>query len=796
MTAYPPARRLVRFLFASLLLSWTAALAQPIRLHPDNGHYFLFREKPVVLIGSSEHYGAIINLDFDYIRYLDETRACGLNLVRVFSGTYRENPGAFNIEENTLSPLTGRSVAPWKRTETAGAADGGNRFDLTQWDGAYFHRLRDFTREAGKRGIIVELTFFSSIYDDGLWALSPMNTANHINGVGNSGRAAAYSPTGNLLPFQKALARKCATELRDFDNVIFEISNEPYMGGIPKAWEDEIIDELVATEAGFPHRHLIARNVFNNEGLIENPHPAVSLFNFHYAKPVAASANLSLGKALGDDETGFAGKEDFAYRREAWEFLFSGGALFNHLDFSFTATREDGIASQSAPGGGGPGIRRQLGVLRWFVEEMPLVDLQWQPDLVSGGVPAGTTATAIGKPGSAYGIYLAGGTQTDLVLDLPAGTYRGRWIDPRSGLARSEVAEFVHGGGGRTLSSPTYNEDLVLQLSGGSSPRPRVTLTAPAYNRVVSSNSGGFTLSAEASAITGQVQRVEFFEGEKSLGTVTAAPYNLAVTNPAEGRHLFRAKVVTTDDREGFSPPLKVLVVGPFQSGVNLNGGALMVDGNALQSEADATGDGLTTNNARPVSLGGSLQLYPVPDPTTSDLLGDQLLLSGPVPDAPLGISHPVPDGYYDVFLYVVEGQASHSRDMIVSLEGETVATGVGDLAIGEWHKYGPYRTRVSGGKLDISLEKETKGAPKIAGFTIYQAEEPPSEGWLEIERDKDVLVLTYPAGLPGAVVEASDTLAGPDWEDLPDPEGAFSDRNVIPVAIDRPARFFRLRMD
>lgn len=796
MTRYPTDRRIAPLFVLLLLLSWVAAFAQPLRLHPDNGRYFLFREKPVVLIGSSEHYGAIINLDFDYIRYLDETRACGLNLVRVFSGTYRENPGAFNIEDNTLCPLPGRSIAPWKRTETAGAADGGNRFDLTQWDAAYFHRLRDFTREAGKRGIIVELTFFSSIYDDGLWALSPMNAANHINGVGNSGRAAAYSPAGDLLPFQKALARKCATELKDFDNVILEISNEPYMGGIPKAWEDQIIDELVATGAGLPHHHLIARNVFNNEGLIESPHPAVSLFNFHYAKPVAASANLGLGKALGDDETGFAGKEDFAYRKEAWEFLFSGGALFNHLDFSFTATREDGIASQSAPGGGGPGIRRQLGVLRWFMEEMPLTDLQWQPDLVTGGVPAGATATAIGKPGTAYGVYLAGGTQADLVLDLPVATYRGRWIDPRSGLARDEIAEFTHGGGARTLPSPTYNEDLVLQLSAEVSPRPRVTITAPAYNRVVSSNSGGFTLSAEASAVTGQVQKVEFFEGEKSLGTVTAAPYNLAVTNLSEGRHLFRAKVVTTDGREGFSPPLKVLVVGPFQSGVNLNGTALMVDGNPLQSEADAAGDGLVTTNAQPVSLGGSLQLYPVPDPSTLDLLGDQLLLSGPAPDAPLGLSHPVPDGYYDVFLFVVEAQTSHSRDMVVSLEGETVATGVGDLAIGEWHKYGPYRTRVTGGKLDISLEKDTKGAPKIAGFTVYQADPPATEGWLAIERDADVVVLTYPAGLPGAVVETSETLAGGDWEDLPDPAASFSDRNVIPVEIGGGSRFFRLRMD
>lgn len=797
MTAFPTAGRIVRFLITCLLLSWTVAFAQPIRLHPDNGRYFLFREKPVVLMGSSEHYGALINLDFDYIRYLDETRACGLNFVRIFTGTYRENTGAFNIPDNTLSPLQGRSVAPWKRTETAGAADGGNRFDLSQWDPAYFHRLRDFTREASKRGIVVEITLFSLIYDDGLWALSPMNAANHINGVGASGRLAAFNPSGDLLPFQKALARKCATELKDFDNVIYEICNEPYQANIAKAWENRIIDELVAAEAGFPHRHLIAQNVFNYEGVIEDPHPSVSLFNFHYAKPVAASANLGLGKAIGDDETGFAGQEDFTYRREAWEFLFSGGALFNHLDFSFTAAREDGIASQTAPGGGGPGIRRQLGILRWFIEEMPLTDLQRQPGLVTGGVPGGATATAIGVPGIAYGIYLAGGTRADLSLDLPAGTYRGRWIDPRSGLASDEIAEFTHTGGARTFASPGYAEDIVLSLSGGPAPRPRVAITSPAYHRVFSTNSVSLTLSAEASAVVGQLQGVEFFDGDRSLGTVSAAPYHLTFTPLTEGRHVFRARTITTNGREGFSPPVKVLVVGPFQSGVNLNGGALTVDGNLLQSEVEATGDGLVTINARPVSTAGSPQLYPVPDPSTSLLLGDQLLLSGSAPDAPLGLSHPVPDGHYDVFLYVVEGQASHSRDMVVGLEGTTVATGIGNLAKGEWLKYGPYRTHVEDGKLDISLEKDTKGAPKIAGFTIYQADPPPVEGSLAIERVDDVVVLTYPAGLPhGAVVEVSESLAGADWEDLEDPPASFSDRNVVPVAVDRATRFFRLRID
>ena len=38
--------------------------AQPISLHPENPHYFEYKGKPVLLITSGEHYGAVINQGF------------------------------------------------------------------------------------------------------------------------------------------------------------------------------------------------------------------------------------------------------------------------------------------------------------------------------------------------------------------------------------------------------------------------------------------------------------------------------------------------------------------------------------------------------------------------------------------------------------------------------------------------------------------------------------------------------------------------------------------------------------
>src|SRR2546423_7055192 len=168
-------------LFAALL---PAAPPEPIALHPKNPHYFLFRGKPTVLITSGEHYGAVLNLDFNYFEYLTTLKAGGLNLTRTFPGAYVEPRGAFNIARNTLAPAAGRFICPWARSDIPGYPNGGNKFDLSKWDPDYFKRLKDFMTQASRRGIVVELNLFTPFYEENIWALSPQKASNNINGVG------------------------------------------------------------------------------------------------------------------------------------------------------------------------------------------------------------------------------------------------------------------------------------------------------------------------------------------------------------------------------------------------------------------------------------------------------------------------------------------------------------------------------------------------------------------------------------------------------------------------------------
>lgn len=471
--------RFVRALLVGLTGSLVANAAAPIKLHPQNPHYFQWRGQPTVLITSAEHYGAVVNLDFDYARYLDTLARDKMNLTRLFTGgAYIEPMGAFNIERNTLAPGANRYITPWLRSEQPGYAGGGNKFDLSRWNEAYFKRLRDFVAHASKRGVVVEVNLFCPMYEEKQWLLSPFHAGNNINGLGNIGRTNVFTldqHTG-LLEVQERMTRRIVQELRDFDNVYYEICNEPYFGGVTIPWQHHIAEVIVAAQKGHRYPKLISQNIANNSAKITAPHPAVSVFNFHYAAPPDAVAeNYSLNKVIGDNETGFRGTNDAPYRMEGWDFILAGGGLYNNLDYSFVAGQEDGtyVYPAKQPGGGNPEFRRQLRTLRDFIHSFDFVRLKPDNSVIMTGL-TNLTARALVEPGRAYAIYLRPpfGTKVplpaqprgvSLTLELPAGKYEAAWVNPVTG-ATTRPEKFTHEGGARRLDSPPFIEDMALRV--------------------------------------------------------------------------------------------------------------------------------------------------------------------------------------------------------------------------------------------------------------------------------------------------------------------------------------------
>ncbi len=373
-----------------------------------------------------------------------------------------------------MAPAPGRFICPWARSRTPGYANGGAKFDLSRWDAAYFRRLKDFVAQASRRGVVVEVNLFCPFYRNEQWRLSPMNAANNVNRVGAVGRTRVYTldKHGGLLPIQEAMVRKIVAELNRFDNVYYEVMNEPYIGHVPLNWQRHIADVIVQAEKGLPKKHLISRNVANRKAKIRSPHPAVSIFNFHYAfPPDAAAMNYRLNKVIGDNETGFCGVEDAHYRIEGWAFILAGGGLFNHLDYSFAAGYEDGTFAfpPTQPGGGGPTLRRQLRALKEFIESFDFVRMTPARSVIRRGLPEGVAAQALAEAGKQYALYFyrparhPKRTRLKLTLDMPPGAYRIEWVDPKTGEVLKSL-RVRRKSGAFVVSSPPFREDIALRI--------------------------------------------------------------------------------------------------------------------------------------------------------------------------------------------------------------------------------------------------------------------------------------------------------------------------------------------
>lgn len=432
----------------------------PLKLHPLNQHYFMYKGRPLALITSAEHYGAVLNLDFDYHKYLETLASEGMNYTRIFTGTYFEIPGtSFGIEHNTLAPEKDMIITPWEIVETD--KTGRAIYDLTKWNSSYFIRLKDFISLAANKDIIVEITLFSSIYRDNHWDISPQNPLNNINILNPISRFDAQTPdNGDLLNYQILFVRKIVNELNDFDNIFFELQNEPWSDhAVPvynlvnkedlvvndwtykadfadersMVWQAKIASTISDEESRLPKKHLIAQNFTNFKAPVPVVDDNISIINFHYAWPEAVEWNYHYNRVIGFDESGFAGSSDKVYRRQAWQFMLSGGGLFNSLDYSFYPGHEDGLGENKAPGGGSDTLRQQLKSLSDFLHGFELEKLQPYNNCVV--YSPGLIPYILSDIEKSYAVFLraVGTKKTSLTLKTSNRTHIVRYLNTISG---------------------------------------------------------------------------------------------------------------------------------------------------------------------------------------------------------------------------------------------------------------------------------------------------------------------------------------------------------------------------
>jgi hypothetical protein len=473
-----------------LLVTNGVMTAEPIKTHPANPHYFSYQGKPTILITSAEHYGAVINLDFDYVAYFDALHARQLNYTRIYPGAMFEPVGKF-MAGNTLGPKPASLIVPWARSDKPGYRLGGNRFDLGRWDPAYFGRLKDFLHQAAERGIIVEICFFNSQYDD-TWPLSPLYYENNLQGVGQCDwRDAQTLKHADLVRREDDYVRKLTQEVNSFDNVILEICDEPgHIGtgfALAGPWVSHLIDVVRNTERDLPNKHLLGQEV---DGPLGGPvdfaaDPRISLIVAQYIwgedqGEMGGMKGLNFkyqeNKPIELNETAYyplwyQGDKIADSRVEAWEFIVGGGAGFNQLNGLFTTENPTGQSPDNER------LLRALEALKKFIYTFDFIKMAPDSHFLVSGVTKPAYFRAISEPGQQYALYLhhsrekIGGAYTvvlgtyreDLVIQLPSGRYQADWVDAATGSIVKSV-ELKHEGGNRTLTTPSYLIDIALRI--------------------------------------------------------------------------------------------------------------------------------------------------------------------------------------------------------------------------------------------------------------------------------------------------------------------------------------------
>jgi len=297
-------------------------------------------------------------------------------------------------------------------------------------------------------------------------------------------------------------------EVNAYDNIYFEICNEPF-GNLPEhasadevtAWVRALAQVVRDEESKLPKRHLIFQDVVRRlrgasplESIFEEPlldgancHSGELLSYGGTLVPVLAAfmrrelnlaAIIALWNASSAASKPFVFDEDNScsngldveswtvHRKRAWATVCSGGH-YDMIDFSIqVGGQETGTPAAQAH------IRTWMKHLSAFIHSVDFVHTAPARDFCTQAPPH-TIAAALVNPGVEVVIYLADRREVGepglgqactgpLAFSLPAGSYQARLYDPVQGRYTGEPWDLS--GGEVTLTVPPFVHDVVLHI--------------------------------------------------------------------------------------------------------------------------------------------------------------------------------------------------------------------------------------------------------------------------------------------------------------------------------------------
>lgn len=464
----------------------------PVSIFPDNPHYMMYKGEPILLVTSDEHYGAVVNTEFDFIVFLDALKSKGFNFTRIYPGSYIECEDAF-IEDNVLGVRDGKQILPWIRTSVTGAhsVQGGFKYDLDKWNEDYFTRLRDFCRHALTREIIVEICFFNGEYNPdwgkGGWPIQAFNTNNNINGAGTCTWDKVMSLADpKLVDYQAKYVMEITRRLNDSDNVIFHICDEPWIADkdpeVFGPWLNRMIDAFRSCEIGMPKKHLLGQTVDhymrNNAGDYSDD-DRIQYIDIEYARGIKDLDNEYVhNKPIILIETGYypvfykGGHKIEDCRVEAWEFMLGGCAGFMNLNGLYSIDNETGEGTEIDQ------VQDIFVKLNDFLASMNVPVMKRDLSFILSEGSDSVHISGTSEPGRQYAFYvhhskldkngntylvIPGNYKQTYSFNIPAGKYIAEWIDPVSGTVK-KTEKLDHKGGEVSLTTAEYLIDVALRI--------------------------------------------------------------------------------------------------------------------------------------------------------------------------------------------------------------------------------------------------------------------------------------------------------------------------------------------
>jgi hypothetical protein len=255
----------------------------PLRVSPRNPRYFEDAEGRIVYLTGSHTWNTLIDSGpefplpaFDFAAHLRFLQERNHNFIRLWTMDHFALPdGEHGGQLCYAAPL------PWARTGPGEALDGRPKFDLTQYDPAYFQRLRERIIMAGTQGIYVSIMLFEGCEMHNVpaspwrWEGHPFHAGNNVNGLDGDPkrRGVGYSVHSLDVPeitaVQEAYVRHVVDCTNDLDNVLYEIINES--AGYSLLWQSHLIAHLHSYEQTKPKQHPVGMTAVWGEPIDDTP---------------------------------------------------------------------------------------------------------------------------------------------------------------------------------------------------------------------------------------------------------------------------------------------------------------------------------------------------------------------------------------------------------------------------------------------------------------------------------------------------------------------------------------------